>query len=98
LEPLQTIDTCSDAHGVQLSTYLQPPAQTRGLTGIQDCLESSLGRYPAYQKEDGVGTDVYGCVTPQGYLLVLESEYKDLPHQYIHNININNMNIFFYHE
>ena len=58
-----------DARRVKLPTCLQFPAQTRGLTGIQDLLEGVLRRYQANQKQDGVGTDVYCGIMLQGYLL-----------------------------
>jgi hypothetical protein len=70
-EPFQALDAGSDAHGVQLPTcLLQSPAQTGGLTGIQDYLEGSLRRYPAYQKKDGVGTHIYCGIMLQGDLLL----------------------------
>jgi hypothetical protein len=43
--------------------------QTGGHAAIPDHLKVALGGYLAYEKQDGVGTDVYGCVTLQGYLL-----------------------------
>lgn len=48
---------------------MQSLSQPRGLTDIQDLLEGALGGYPAYKKQDGVGTDVYCGIMLQGYLL-----------------------------